>query len=62
MISLLISVIICCLLIAFFYWIVTLLPIPQPFKNIVIALVALIIFLAFFAGGGHEWMGHRWRY
>lgn len=42
MISLLINLIILVIIAGLIYWIVTLLPIPQPFKNVAIVLVLLI--------------------
>ena len=55
MLSLLISVLVVCLVVGVFIWIVRLLPIPAPWNNVVIAviaLIALIWILETFLGGG----------
>ncbi len=61
MLSLLIGLLVLCLVICFAVWIIRLLPIPQPFANILIAIVALILVLSYF-GGGYGWMHSRWRF
>jgi len=43
---LLINLLILCIVCAIVYWIWTLLPLPQPFKNIVLAILLLILLLA----------------
>lgn len=45
MISLLISLIVLCLVIGVVFWLLTLLPIPQPFLNIVKVCIVLIFLL-----------------
>ena len=56
-ISLLINILILCIIGGIVYWIVTLLPLPQPFKNIaiiVVLLIFLLVALAWLTGyGGH---------
>ncbi len=61
MISLLVSILLVVLMIMFACWIISLLPIPQPFKNIVIAIVALIIVLSYFGAGGNDHFRAYWR-
>lgn len=54
MIDLLITIIIFCIVAGLAYWIVTLLPIPDPFKTIAIVavlLIFLLVLLSMFLGG-----------
>jgi hypothetical protein len=56
MISLLISLIVICLVVGVIFWLLTLLPIPQPFLNVIkvcIVLICLIYVLSMFAGLAH---------
>jgi hypothetical protein len=59
MVSLLVSLLIIVIVGAIIYWLVTMLPIPQPFKNIVVVIVVLImlVWLLQMLGvlGGHPW-------
>jgi len=49
MIEILISLLIFLIIASLVWWIASLLPIPQPFKNIVLAIVLLITLLLFLA-------------
>lgn len=60
MINVLISIIIICIVLGLLYWLVMMLPIPAPFKNIVnvaFILIAILVVLSYFGGylpGPHE--------
>lgn len=63
MVSLLITLLVACLIAGIIYWIVGLLPIPAPFKNIVMAVLGLILVLwliSYFFGGSFPENWH-WR-
>ena len=45
MISLLISLIVLCLIVGIVFWLLTLLPIPQPFLNVIKVCIVLIVLL-----------------
>lgn len=45
MIEILVTVLVVCLIVGVIYWIVTLLPIPTPFKQIAMAVCALILLI-----------------
>ena len=54
MISLLVTLIVFCIVGGLLYWLVTLLPLPEPFKTIIIVCVVLIfilVLLGFLFGG-----------
>jgi hypothetical protein len=53
LISLLISLLILCLVVAVIFWILSLIPVPQPFLNVAKAIVAIIclIWLLSMLGG-----------
>ena len=56
MISLLISLIVVCLVVGVVFWLLTLLPVPQPFLNVIkvcVVLIFLIYILSMFAGYTH---------
>jgi hypothetical protein len=48
----LISLIVVVIVVALVYWMATLLPIPQPFKNIVLVLVILLAILWLLSAAG----------
>lgn len=55
LIGLLVDLIILCIVGGLIYWIVSLLPLPEPFKTIIVVCVLvifLIILLTMFLGGG----------
>jgi hypothetical protein len=43
MLSLLVSLLIACLIFGLIWWVVTLIPLPPPFANIVRAVIAIIL-------------------
>lgn len=45
MLSLLVTLLIIVLVVAVFFWILTMIPIPQPFLNIIRAIVAIIVLI-----------------
>lgn len=45
MIALLINLLILCLVFGLIYWVVGMLPIAQPFKNVVLVILAIILIL-----------------
>jgi hypothetical protein len=45
MASLLVTLLVALVVAAIVYWIVTLIPLPQPFKNIILAVLGLIFLL-----------------
>lgn len=55
MIGLLVTILVLLVIFAIFYWIVTLIPLPQPFKQIAIAVLALIFVLVLLGAVG--WIG-----
>jgi hypothetical protein len=57
---LLINLLIFCIVLAIVYWIWTLLPLPQPAKNIILCvllIILLVVFITYVYGGG-GWGGH----
>lgn len=56
MIEVLISLVVFIVITAILYWLVSMIPIPQPFKNIALGLLAIILLLIFLAKIG--WLGH----
>ncbi len=55
MIELLINVLFFCIIGGVAYWIITLLPLPEPFKQIAVVcvlLIFLLVILSMFVGGG----------
>ena len=62
LISLLISFIIVCLVVGIIFWLLTLLPIPQPFLNVIkvcIVLICLIYIISIFSGYAHPLFLYR---
>jgi hypothetical protein len=62
MISLLISLIVLCIVVGIVFWLLTLLPVPQPFANIikvVIVLICLIWLLSMLGGAVHPLYVYR---
>lgn len=56
LISILISLLILCLVVAVIFWILSLLPVPQPFMNIakaIVAIICLIWLLSMLGGAVH---------
>ena len=56
LISILISLIILCLVVGIIFWLLTLLPVPQPFMNVIkvcVVLIFLIYILGMFGGLVH---------
>ncbi len=54
MISILISLLILCIILAVFWWILSMIPIPEPFRwvvNVIIAIVFLIALIELLNGG-----------
>ena len=54
MISLLITLIVFCIVAGLVYWLLTLLPLPDPFKTIIIVafiLILILVLLGMFFGG-----------
>jgi hypothetical protein len=62
MISLLITVILICLVVGIVFWLLTMLPIPQPFLNVIkvcVVLICLLYVLSLFAGFTHPLFIYR---
>jgi cation transporter-like permease len=62
LISLLISLIVLCLVVGVVFWLLTLLPVPQPFLNIIkvcIVLIVLLYVLSMFTGYTHPFYLYR---
>lgn len=51
--SLIIGIIVFLIIASVLWWIFTLLPLPQPGKNIALAVILLILLLVFLSGGIH---------
>lgn len=54
MISLLITLIIFCIVAGLIYWLLTMLPLPDPFKTIIMVafiLILILVLLGYFFGG-----------
>lgn len=54
MISLLVTLIVFCIVAGLIYWLLTMLPLPDPFKTIIIVafiLILILVLLGFFFGG-----------
>lgn len=62
LISLLISIIVVCLIVGVIFWLLTMLPIPQPFQNVIkvcIVLLCLIYVLSILGGFVHPMYLYR---
>ena len=53
MLSLLISLIVVCLIASIAWWAISQMPLPQPMRNVVVALFAIVLILVivYYAGG-----------
>ena len=63
MIGLLVSLIVLCIVVAVVFWLLTMLPIPQPLLNIIKVCIVLIVLLYFIGmlpnvGWSHPFYGH----
>lgn len=52
MLTLIIPILWLLIIAAFLYWIFTLIPLPQPGKNIALAVILLLLLIYFVGGGG----------
>ena len=58
MIALLVSVLFLMLIVGFLVWAVNMIatPVPQPWRNAIVGIVALIVVLGFYGGGGFSYV------
>lgn len=65
MIAVLLNIIILCVVLGLLYWLITLLPIPPQFKqiiNVAFILIAILLVLGFAFGGWGGGLGHLHSY
>ena len=61
MIDLLIYLVVLCLIFGLIYWVVGMLPIAQPFKTVILVVLAIILILILLSMIGVLPTGHTWK-